>query len=75
MKKDSKNIDTDTAFMLEMWKSGIEVSNLDAIKSSLRKTMRDIIKKHSPEKAKKWYYDLQLCRAGIIKEEDVEKID
>ena len=54
---------------------GIEVGNLDAIRSSLRKTMRGIIKKHSPEKAKKWYYDLQLCRAGIIKEEDVEKID
>ena len=63
------------AFMYEMWEHGIEVSDWDSHSETLRKTMRDIIKKHSPEKAKKWYYDLQLLRAGVIKKEDMEKID
>lgn len=63
------------AFRDEMWKHGIEISSWDSHSEILQKTMRDIIKKHSPEKAKKWYYDLQLLRAGLIKEEEMEKID
>ena len=71
MKKYSES----AAFMLEMHKIGIEVSLWDANSEIICETMRDIVKKHSAEKAKKWYNDLQLLRAGIIKEKDMEDIN
>ena len=62
-----KKYSEDTAFMLEMGELGIEVGIWDANSESIRKTMREIVKKSSAEEAKKWYYDKILTRDGALK--------
>ena len=67
MKKTGNTLEEVFGFIDEMKQLGIEVGVWDANSESIRKTMREIVRKSSAEEAKKWYREKIILRNGALK--------